>query len=66
MSTRHDFDPYKMKPDAWLRDYRDHYEHVAVRADDLLISLKYLRGLIDIPTKNISLNSKARVPYHII
>ena len=45
------FEPYKMEPNIWLRAYGDHhYEHIAVCADDLLITSKDPKGMMHILT----------------
>ena len=36
------YEPCKIKPNVWLRDCKEHYEHVAVHADDLLKASKDL------------------------
>ena len=34
------FFPYKIEPDIWIKDYSNHYEHVVVHIDNLLIVSK--------------------------
>ena len=41
------FDPCKMEPGMWLKYCGDHYEHIAVCADDLLIASKDTKGIVE-------------------
>jgi hypothetical protein len=41
------FFPSKAEKDIWMRDKGDHYEHIAVYVDDLLIASREPNAIID-------------------
>ena len=45
------FQPCKAENDAWMREAGDHYEHIAVYVDDLLIVSRDPQAIIDSLTK---------------
>ena len=40
-------EPCEMERDTWLNDCGEHYEHIAVHANDVLIAQKYPQGAVD-------------------
>ena len=53
------FEPFKMEPDIWSRPHgEDHYDHISIHADDLLITSKGPKITIDILTNKNSFKLK--------
>jgi hypothetical protein len=60
------FTPSKAEPDIWMRDKGDHYKHVAVYVDDLLICSRDAQGIIDeLLAKNFKLKGTGPVSFHL-
>ena len=56
-----------MEPDTWLNDCREHYKHISIHVDDLLIASKYPQGSLDTLTKkyNFKLKGTDPISYHL-
>ena len=62
------FEPCKMEPEIWLRPCgEDHYEHIAVCVDDLLIASKDPKGTIEVLTNEnyFKLKGTGPISYHL-
>ena len=61
------YEPFKMEPDTWLRDCGEHYDHIDVYVDDLLIASKDGQNAVDdITNKNhLMLKGTGPMPYHL-
>jgi hypothetical protein len=51
-----------MEPGIWLKDYGEHYEHISIHVDDLLIASKYPQSVIDTLINNHHFKLKGTVP----
>ena len=56
------FFPSKAEPDIWMRDKGDHYEHIAVYVDDLLIASRNAQSIIDSLTNEYKFKLKGTGP----
>lgn len=56
------FERCKMELGTWLKDCGDHYEHISVYVDDLLIASKDPKGLVDILTNEHKFKLKGTGP----
>lgn len=61
------FTPSKADPNVWMRLAGDHYEYIAVYADDLAISAKYPKRITNsLVTKNgYKLKGVGPISYHL-
>ena len=62
------FEPYNIEPDIWLRPYgEDHYEHICVCVEDLLIASKDTKSAIDSLTNKhyFKLKGMGPISYHL-
>ena len=61
------FVPLKAEPDIWMRDKGDHYEHISLCMDDLLIASKMPSSVIDdLENKhNFKLKGTQPVTFHL-
>ena len=58
-----EFELCKMEYDIWLRSYKeDHYAHIFVYVDDLIIASKDPKSAIDVLTNNHSFKIKGKGP----
>ena len=60
------FFPYKIEPYIWLQSAEDHYEHIAICVDDLLIASKESQHIVDTLVKKyeFKLKGKGPISYH--
>ena len=61
------YKPCKMEPDVWIKDCGNHYEHIAICVNDLLIASKDPHGTVDTLTSNHHFKLKGTGPmsYHL-
>ena len=59
--------PSNAEPDIWMQCVNDHYEHIAVYVDDLAITSKDPKAIIDMLMNVHSFKLKGTVPieYHL-